>query len=131
MQDDGYSISTFRSMILHEDEQTHRRLSWLGTFQGFLFASLGFSWGKNPSLTLIICLLGLTVAILIYSGVLATVFAIRRIHILWREHKRLGYNGPEISGFFPDRVRFSLFTSPEMLLPLAFAGAWVSVIAIR
>ncbi len=121
---------TFRSMIRHEDEQTHRRLSWLGSFQGFLFASLGFCWGKNTSLTLIICLLGLAVALLIYSGVFASVLAIKRIHKLWHKHKPPGYSGPDISGFFPDRAQLSLFTSPEMLLPLTFAGAWISVIAI-
>lgn len=118
-------------MIQHEDQQSHRRLSWLGTFQGFLFASLGFSWGKNSFLTLIICLLGVAVALLIFSGVCATVLAMRRIRMLWLQHKPQDYNGPDIFGYFPERAPFTQFTSPEMLLPLAFAAAWIGVITIR
>ena len=131
MQDGSYSDSTFRSMVQHEAEQTHRRLSWLGTFQGFLFAALGFSWGKNTSLTLIICCLGLAVALLIYVGIFAAVLAMKRIRSLWLTHKPADYRGPDIFGFFPDRAQLSLYTSPEMLLPLAFALAWLCVIAIR
>ncbi len=113
-------------MVQHEDEQAHRRLSWFGTFQGFLFASLGFSWGKNTNLTLIICLLGFAVAILIAIGVGAYVMAIKRIHACWIEHKPLDYNGPGIIGYFPIRWKFSVWTSAEMLLPLCFAVAWAS-----
>jgi len=124
-----YSDSDFRSMIQHEAEQTHRRLSWLGTFQGFLFAALGFSWGKNAALTTIICCLGLAVAILIYLGVLSSVLATKRVRADWLLHRPPDYKGPDIFGFYPHRAPFSLFISPEMLIPLAFAVAWACVLA--
>lgn len=131
MEDGDNVVSTLRSMIQHEDEQLHRRLSWLGTFQGFLFASLGFSWGENRFLTFIICLLGIAVALLIFSGVCATVLAMRRIRMLWLQHKPQRYNGPDIFGYFPERAPFTQFISPEMLLPIALATAWICVVTIR
>src|SRR5437868_5183885 len=118
--------STLRSMIQHETEQANRRLSWLGTFQGFLFAALGFSWTKNIWLTLIICSLGLIVALLIFVSVIATVLAMRRIRAYWIKNKPGDYRGPDIFGFFPERAPWSIFTGPEMLLPLAFAAAWIA-----
>src|ERR1700736_2610287 len=100
MPDDDTS-STLRSMVHHETEQTNRRLSWLGTFQGFLFAALGLSWEKNRWLVMIICFLGLIVAFLIFISVIGTVLAIRRIRAYWIRNKPQGYSGPDIFGFFP------------------------------
>jgi hypothetical protein len=126
-----HDADTLRSMVQQETEQIHRRISWLGTLQGFLFASLGFSWGKNNSLTFIICLLGLAIALLIFISIVAATLAMRRIRMVWLEKKPQEYKGPDIFGFFPDRAQFTQFTSPEILVPLAFAAAWVGVIAIR
>jgi len=119
-------------MERYESEQVHRRISWLGTFEGFLFASLGFAWGKNaPSLILIISLLGLVVALLVFAGVLAAILARERIRKHWLQHKPPDYEGPDIFGFYPDQARFTVFTSPEMLLPLTFVAAWACVLIIR
>jgi hypothetical protein len=126
MKDAEISVATFRSIIQHESEQAHRRLSSLGAFQGFLFASLGFSWGKNSSLTLIICLLGVAVA-----GIIAGILAIRRTCLLWHQHKPPDYHGPDIFGYFPEQASFMILLGSEVLLPIAFAIAWSAVIAIR
>lgn len=120
-----------REMARHESEQIHRRVSWLGMFQGFLFAALGFSWGKNRSLELVIALVGLMVAVLVFSGLLAATFAIERIRKQWHDAKPEGYRGPDIMGFYPDRLRLSVYTSPKNLLPLVFAAAWTWILFIR
>jgi hypothetical protein len=120
-------MSQLRSMVQHEAEQLHRRLSWLGTFQGFLFAALGFSWGKSNSLKLIICLLGITVAMLILVGIFTAMLAMRRLRALWLSKKPGDYDGPDIFGYFPEAAPWTVFTSPEILLPLAFSAAWIAI----
>ncbi|HEX3526330.1 MAG TPA: hypothetical protein VH988_04620 [Thermoanaerobaculia bacterium] len=131
MRDEALLSAPFRTMVQHEAEQAHRRLTWLGSFQGFLFAALAFAWGKSSSLTSVIAYLGLVVALLISVGIIATVLATIRIRERWLAHRPDGYRGPEIFGFFPERVKITLFTSPEMLLPIAFAVAWLCTLAIK
>jgi hypothetical protein len=43
---------TIRSMILSEHEHLNNRMAWTSTFQGFLFAALGFAWGATESRSL-------------------------------------------------------------------------------
>jgi len=71
--------TTLHSMVQHESEQMHRRLSWLGSFQGFLFAALGFAWGKNTSLILLISSVGLAVSLLVLWGTVGVSLALLRI----------------------------------------------------
>lgn len=125
------TAETLRAMARHESEQVHRRVSWLGMFQGFLFAALGISWGKNKSLTLIIALLGLTVALLVLFGLITATLAVRRIRRSWCALIPKGYRGPEVQSFYPDSAPWSVFIAPENLLPLAFAIAWACVLYIR
>src|SRR5258708_13676838 len=121
--------ATLRNMVNHESEQVHRRLSWLGTFQGFLFAALGFAWGKRKGIFLVISFLGLAIAVLVLLGLLAATFAIARIRQYWLAHRAGDYDGPDIWGFYPERASWSAYTSPENLIPLAFAGAWLAVLS--
>jgi len=53
--------STLRSLVQYEAEQVHRRINWLGTFQGLLFTSLALGWGKNSNLAKLTALLGIIV----------------------------------------------------------------------
>lgn len=116
-----------RQMTAHESEQVHRRLSWLGTFQGFLFATLGFVFGKSRPLSFVIATLAIAISALVYAGLFAATLAIERIRSAWNSHKPKNYDGPEIAGFYPDGARWSVFISPENLIPLAFVAAWVMV----
>jgi hypothetical protein len=116
---------TLRQMSAHESEQIHRRLSWLGTFQGFLFASLGFVFGKSRPLSFVIAVLAIVISILVYSGLFAATMAVERIRDTWNLHRPENYSGPEIAGFYPDKARWTVYISPENLIPLAFVAAWV------
>jgi len=53
-----------RIQVHYEAEQTHRRMIWLGAFQGFLFATFGLLYkdNQNPSITTLICILGALIA---------------------------------------------------------------------
>lgn len=119
-----------RAMVTHETEQVHRRLSWLGTFQGFLFAGLGFAWGKNKPILLLIAFLGLSISILLFVSLVAATLAIERIRAYWRAHRPDDYEGPDILGFYPDRMAWTVYTAPENLIPLVFAIAWGVVLWI-
>jgi hypothetical protein len=119
---------TLRQMSAHESEQIHRRLSWLGTFQGFLFASLGFVFGKSRALSFVIALLAIAISVLVYSGLFAATLAVERIRKTWNSHRPENYDGPEIAGFYPDKARWTVFVSPENLIPLAFVAAWIAAV---
>ena len=53
---------TTREMIRHEDELVNQRLTWLGTFEGFLFVAYSFAKTGAPKITWLVCLLGVLVA---------------------------------------------------------------------
>lgn len=120
----------FRSMARHEAEQVHRRISWLAGFQGFLFAAVGVSWSKSQPLTRTFALLGLTVAMLVFAGILAATWAVQRIRRDWSRERPKDYRGPDIMGFYPDKIPLSVYLSGELLLPVAFVAAWVRILMI-
>lgn len=116
-----------RSLAFEENQQINRRLSWLGSFQGFLLAALAFAWGKSEDLVKMFCLLGVAVSFLILIGLVAAVWGLKSIHDQWSDVRRDGYTGPNICGFYPNRHKLTLYTSPELLLPVVFGAAWCCV----
>jgi hypothetical protein len=127
---DAEQLATLlRQMSAHESEQIHRRISWLGTFQGFLFASLGFVFGKSRPLSLVIAVLAIAISALVFSGLIAATLAVERIRDTWNAQKPKGYRGADIAGFYPNRFRWTVYTSPENLIPLTFIVAWIVVLS--
>ena len=102
--------SILRAMLALETEQVNRRLSWFGTLQGFLFASLAFTWDKSRTLTIIISILGMVVSLLVLIGLIAATLSLERIRNFWAKNRPLDYKGPDIFGFYPDRARFTVYT---------------------
>jgi len=117
-------------MVQHESEQIHRRVSWLGMFQGFLFAGLGFAWGKSSLLIILLSLVGMTVAFLVFLALMAATLALRRLRNDWLKCRPKDYIGPGIFGFYPEMAPFAGFAAPENLLPWVFILAWALVIVI-
>jgi hypothetical protein len=95
-----------------------------------LFAVLAFEWGKSSALVLIISLLGLVVALLVFIGMLATATAIVNLQGYWNRHKAPGYEGLGVFEYFPAKAPWTAYTSPEVLLPIIFPVAWLSVIRV-
>lgn len=120
--------SALREMVRHETEQVNRRLSIQTQIQGFLFAALGFAWGKSEQLTHVLCSVGIAISILCLIALLASTAAIERIRKNWTETKPIGYKGPDILGYYPDRYSLTVYTCPENLLPIVFIVAWLYVL---
>jgi len=126
-------VEKLRERHAFEQEQMHKRLTWLGTFQAFLFAGVGIAWDKKDSLYLItiVAVLGLAVA---YQGIFAlrgVSWSLMNMNKLWKElplseeDKRLGlfglYQGNEVA----DR---RVIPCPEVSIPFACYCAWVAVL---
>ncbi len=120
-----------QSMLNDEREQIDRRLNWLSAFQGLLFVALGFAWDKNKLIVLVIALLGVSIAFLVLIGLYASTLAIEKIRQTWEKHKRTSYSGPDVMGFYPYKVHFLVYLSPEHLIALAFMIAWTFVLFIK
>jgi hypothetical protein len=117
-----------REMNRLEAEQAHRRISWLGSLQGFLFAALGLVWGKNGHLQTVVELIGLTVAVLVVIGTVTGVLAQLRLHKLWIGCVDRNKSAIGPFGLFPERAIFTTFISPEVLIPTVFVLAWLAII---
>ena len=120
--------ATVREMIAHEDSQINRRITWLCQLQGFLFASLGFSWDKSHRLSIVLAVLGIAVALLVLTGLIAATLELRRVRKYWLTFKPDDHEGPDILGFFPSKVPFTAFMSPDNLLPLVLVAGWIFVL---
>ena len=118
----------YRAMMRDESEQIHRRISWLASLQGFLFAAFGFAWQKPFALSKIVAWLGLSVALFVCAGMIASIRAQKKIRASWEKMKPHEYHGPGIQGYHPEGFPIGVYVSAENLLPIAFAVAWVCVL---
>jgi hypothetical protein len=87
-----------REMLWHEDEVIDQRFTWLCQIQGFLFAALAFAW-KEPTanyLVLLLCLLGISVAITTWSSLRAVSLGVTRMLNWWDMNKLADYSGPDV-----------------------------------
>jgi hypothetical protein len=112
----------------------HRRVSWLGTFEGFLFASLGFAWDKSACLIFLIASVGFAVSFLVLIAILGSVLASWRIRKLWLDEKKKdpdAFSRLGVFGFYPEYAPWTVFISPEILLTIVFMLAWAGVFFIR
>jgi hypothetical protein len=141
--------AVIRSMIDHEDQLRAQRLGRLFTLNGFLFAALGFAWGRFDAWL---------VAIFAGVGMAAGVSAVGAIVISERAVKALadmvegGTSPTEIShnedlgqpnGLLPvlgssrfdyplrQFGRFVVLLYPSRLLPGTLIGAWLAIFIVR
>lgn len=113
-----------RSLVQYEALQTHRRISWLGTFNGLLFASLALGWGKNACLAKLTACVGTAVSLLVLWGLITGARAGRRIRKRWRDLGPEGEDPTEVFGYYPRKVSWVVFPAPEMFISFIFAVAW-------
>lgn len=123
-------VSSLRTMVQYEAEQVNRRVGWLGTLQGLLFAALALGWGKSQALARLIAVLGFVVAALVFCGLLSAAFSCRRIRKRWRDFGSEGEDPTDVFGSYPDSTPWAVFVAPELLIPIAFAIAWTVIFAI-
>lgn len=126
-----------RDLIKHENELISNRIGWMATLEGLLFASLSFSWpdparGLN-STVLILCLIGIVVALISLWGVW---IADNTIHKMLKE-LRDGHHSyrfdvdPPVWGPVHYNIKYRPWTHrlriPWMWLPIVIILAWICV----
>ena len=125
----AHDAEIIREMIRHENEQINNRVSWLMTFQGLLFACLGFVWDKPMSDRLIVglCILGILVSVLCFFTLHAATTAILLLYDSWAQGRPTDYHGPDVVGLPPPKVRLFRYLAAWILFPLVLAVSWVFV----
>ncbi len=121
-----------RDMIRHEDELLDQRLTWLCQIQGFLFTALAFTW-KDPTaqhLVLLLCTIGVLVAVSSYYGLNRAENAAASLRIWWETNKAPDYFGAMVIGLKPDK-KLIYFLRPWNFLPVLFSVAWVLVACLK
>jgi hypothetical protein len=122
-----------RDMINHESDVINHRMSWMGTFQGLLFAAVAIMWDKNrEALGVVLCLLGVVVSVAIALTLRNASVATERLVLWWTTHKPDNYDGPGVIGYrmeLPSKVRTVL--PPWTLVPICFLLAWIAVLYIK
>jgi len=122
-----------RTMITREDELTNQRMLWNAAFNGLLFASLGFAWGKPDAraISIIFCLLGIASSLLTGSGLLFASLAQRRLLRWWFAKRPADYDGPGVMGQEPlDKGMTSMYFTPWFLLAMIFVLGWCAVLVV-
>jgi hypothetical protein len=85
-------------MIVHEDELTNHRMTWLVTLHGFLFAALGFASKDAGYLIPILGSLGILTSYSIRYHLNLAHNAINELVQEWEEKKVSQYDGPDVIG---------------------------------
>jgi hypothetical protein len=119
-----------REMIRHEDKLRADKLGWLLTFNGFLFAALGFAWDADERTRLVgvLALLGVAVALSGVAAMKLSSSAVKRLRE-WSDdaHPGAEWEAP-IVGFrlenLTGREVWLRDFQPWELLPWFLVSAW-------
>jgi hypothetical protein len=118
---------TIRAMIVHEDDVTNHRLTWLVTLQGFLFAALGFSVEKQKFLLIpTLSGLGAATALSTLYHLWLSQCALRDLVRDWNENRSYE-NGPPVIGYNTTERAIRSFPSPWFTIPVCLFVAWVVI----
>lgn len=117
-----------RSMIRHENDLMHHRTQWLATFQGLLFAALGFTWKITDALALVVLLsvVGIVSALSGHIALTSAADAIENLKGWWEVNRPVSYKGPDVIGLRRKESWKDIFVTWN-LLPWLFVVAWVLV----
>lgn len=119
-----------REYVRYESEQINRRMTWVGSLQGFLFAAFGLLYtSKQTDLFVlkVVCALGFFVALLILISMSTGTYGIWKIR---DEVMRKNLNIDKRMDIFgqmpgkPGRNSRLIFLSGELLICLSFMIAW-------
>ena len=87
-----------RAMIVHENDLTNHRMTWLVTLHGLLFASLGFAWKDGKELVPLISGLGILTSYSIRIHLKLADHAIKTLVARWDQFGKDDYTGPDVIG---------------------------------
>jgi hypothetical protein len=115
-------------MIKFANELINHRLSWFGTLQGLLLASLAFAWGNSLPIIIVcaLCGLGAFVAISIGISTIHANIAIDDLEARFDSIKRLGSHEIQTIG---RRSRSGLWwLMPGYFIPWLFLAGWLVIL---
>ena len=96
---DETHAAIIRSMVVHEDDVTNHRMTWLVTLHGFLFAALGFAWKDGKVLIPLLGFVGVFTSLsIMYHLFLSHPGQSRRLVGMWESNKPDPYDGPDVIG---------------------------------
>ena len=118
-------------MIEKENDYIHYRVTWFCTLQGLLLAALSFvaSQPKAWCFFVVVCCLGMAVAIIIWHPIYYAHDAIMKLLDWWDAHKK-DYDGPDVIGGRPP-FPLARRVAPWHVLPVIFFVAWCFILWCR
>jgi hypothetical protein len=119
-------------MIDAENRLVNDRMGWLTTLQGLLFAALGFIWDKTDVVVLmrVLCGVGILMSAIVLSTLVTASKAQRELLKWWDDNKE-DYDGPDVIGCRPSRLRFARYAAPWSVIAMTFIAAWAIVWAVH
>jgi hypothetical protein len=117
--------------ITREDELAGKRLTWIITINGFLFAALGFVAGKDSAGTAILALLALTGIAVSLAGLMGVIAAYIQLRYLTQRWELLVVDDRQWPRPYGNKRHSFLLGIPASFLPpLILAAAWAAWAAI-
>lgn len=109
----------------HETELIHQRMTWLGTFQGLLFAAVAFAWDKQSAkpVLYVACIVGVLVSTSIDHAIRRANIAIDKATAEWDRIKPADYDELDVEGFRSGSGVAWLM--PGVFVPKVFIATWV------
>ena len=128
-------IAILRARHAFENEQMHKRLTWLGTFQSILFAALGVAWDGKQADPLVATIAGLGFVIAL-QGIFALYgvgMALINTQRAWFDQGLDKIDKYGLFGVFDGRrvPDYRVMPLPEMVIPTACSAAWALVLWMR
>jgi len=120
-------------MIQRENEVINHRVTWLTTVQGVLFTAVGIAWDKQGTgpFILLACMLGLTMAVIVFFALYGASAAIKRLSEWWEIKKPQDYSGPGVIGLPLPKSPILRFIGPWSFIPILFFMAWIVVLSMK
>jgi len=118
-------------MVQHENELMNHRIGWMATCNGLLFAALGFVWDKprGNAVAYVIAIPGIFTCASARSSLYVARKALVRLQCLWDKKGTDEADVPPVIGWHDER-HWLQWLLPWYSLPVIFAAAWASILAI-
>jgi hypothetical protein len=126
--------AVLRARHQFENEQLHKRLSWLASFESLIFAAAALAWDKSPQFVDIVASLGIAISLQGMGAIYWVGIALTLIRKDWEDGKLDEVEPLGVFGAFRDLEKIpphKTFPWPELFVPYAFSVAWSAVLCIR
>jgi len=135
MTDVHKQIEVLRQRHAFENEQIHKRLTWLGQFESILFAALGLAWnGRAPNwLAEVIAWLGLAISLQAIVALGGVTLSLIHLQNAWFERNLQKHDEFGLFGLYAGKKVHPLLVipGPELSIPFLCATAWGFILYLK